>query len=117
MSNPAVKFGFKLNESMILSLIGKESWGKRYMKRVAAGAHLPKPWLFEPAKRTDDRADYCLIGSRWGNLTTWKRRLNEGPLTTSLSLVTLVEIFTNETHGPTQTVGDFINPAHGLGPG
>ena len=30
------------------------------MKRVAAGAHLPTPWLFEPAKRPDDRADYCL---------------------------------------------------------
>ena len=30
------------------------------MKRVAAGAHLQTPWLFEPAKRPDDRADYCL---------------------------------------------------------
>ena len=30
------------------------------MKRVAAGAHLPTPWYFEPAKRSDDRADYCL---------------------------------------------------------
>ena len=30
------------------------------MKRVAAGDHLPTPWLFEPAKRPDDRADYCL---------------------------------------------------------
>ena len=30
------------------------------MKRVAAGAHLPTPWLSEPAKRPDDRADYCL---------------------------------------------------------
>ena len=30
------------------------------MKRVAAGAHIPTPWLFEPAKRPDDRADYCL---------------------------------------------------------
>ena len=30
------------------------------MKRVAAGAHLPPFWLFEPAKRPDDRADYCL---------------------------------------------------------
>ena len=27
------------------------------MKRVAAGAHLPTPWLFEPAKRPDDRDD------------------------------------------------------------
>ena len=30
------------------------------MKRVAAGAHLPTPGRFEPAKRPDDRADYCL---------------------------------------------------------
>ena len=30
------------------------------MKRVAAGAHLPTPWHFEPAEREDDRADYCL---------------------------------------------------------
>ena len=28
------------------------------MKRVAAGAHLPTHWVFEPAKRTDDKADY-----------------------------------------------------------
>ena len=27
------------------------------MKRVAAGAHLPTPSLFEPAKLTDDRGD------------------------------------------------------------
>ena len=30
------------------------------MKRVAAGAHLPTLWLFVPAKRSDDRTDYCL---------------------------------------------------------
>ena len=30
------------------------------MKRVAAGADLPTPWLFAPAKRPDDRDDYCL---------------------------------------------------------
>ena len=32
------------------------------MKRVAAGDHLPKepcPWLFERAKRPDDRAYHC----------------------------------------------------------
>ena len=34
--------------------------GTYAMKRVAAGAHLPTPWLFDPAKRLDDRADYCL---------------------------------------------------------
>ena len=31
------------------------------MKRVAAGAHFPTPRLFEPAKRPDDRTDYCLV--------------------------------------------------------
>ena len=42
-------------------LIGswKKKVGANAMKRVAAGAHLPTPWLFEPAKRPD-RADYCL---------------------------------------------------------
>ena len=39
---------------------GKESWGYMLAKRVAAGAHLPTLWLFEPAKRPDDKADYCL---------------------------------------------------------
>ena len=40
---------------------GKEGkLGTNAMKRVAAGAHLPTPWLFEPAERPDDRADYCL---------------------------------------------------------
>ena len=32
----------------------------RHTLYVAAGAHLPTPWLFESAKRPDDRADYCL---------------------------------------------------------
>ena len=40
-----------------------ESWGAHAIKRVAAGAHLPTPWLFEPEKRPDNRADYCLDGS------------------------------------------------------
>ena len=39
---------------------GKGKLGANAMKRVAAGAHLPIAWLFEPAKRPDDRADYCL---------------------------------------------------------
>ena len=30
------------------------------MKRVAAGTHLPTPWLSESAKHADDKADYCL---------------------------------------------------------
>ena len=38
----------------------KGKLGTYAMKRVAAGAHLPTPWLFEPAKRPNDRADYCL---------------------------------------------------------
>ena len=36
------------------------SWWANAMKRVAAGAHLPTPWIFEPAKHPDDRADNCL---------------------------------------------------------
>ena len=36
----------------------KKMLGAYSMKRVAAGAHLPTPWLFEPEKRPDDRADY-----------------------------------------------------------
>ena len=38
---------------------GKEMLGTYAMNRVAASAHLPTSWLFEPAKRPDDRADYC----------------------------------------------------------
>ena len=38
----------------------KGKLGANVMKRVAAGAHLPTSWLFEPAKRPDDTADYCL---------------------------------------------------------
>ena len=30
------------------------------MKRLAVDAHLPIPWIFEPAKRPDDRTDCCL---------------------------------------------------------
>ena len=38
----------------------KRKLGAYAMKRVAPGAHLPTPWLFEPAKRPGDRADYWL---------------------------------------------------------
>ena len=52
----------------------KESWKKNgrkkkkkkgkleayAMKRVTAGAHLSTPWLFEPARRPDDRSDYYM---------------------------------------------------------
>ena len=39
---------------------GKEKLETYAMTRVVAGAHLPTPWLFESAKRPDDRANYCL---------------------------------------------------------
>ena len=44
------------------SHLGKEEGklGAQATKRVAAGAHLPTPWLFEPVKRPDDRAEFCL---------------------------------------------------------
>ena len=32
---------------------------KEQLGTLTAGAHLPTPWLFEPAKRLDDKADYC----------------------------------------------------------
>ena len=38
----------------------KEKLGAYAMKCVAAGTYLPTPWLFQPVKRPDDRADYCL---------------------------------------------------------
>ena len=41
-------------------LVEKANLGANAMNRVAAGAHLSTPWLFEPAKRSDNRADYCL---------------------------------------------------------
>ena len=37
-----------------------DNLGAYAMKSVAAGAHLPTPCLFEPAKRPDERAEYCL---------------------------------------------------------
>ena len=52
--------------------VEKGKLGANAMKRVAAGAHLPTPWLFEPAKRPDDRADYCLDCSF---LPQWKHRV------------------------------------------
>ena len=39
---------------------GKRKLGAYGRGRIAAGAHLPTPWLFEPAKHPDDRADYCV---------------------------------------------------------
>ena len=39
---------------------GKGKLDAHAIKGVAAGAHLPTHWLFEPAKRPDDRTDYCL---------------------------------------------------------
>ena len=38
----------------------KRKLGPYAMMRVTAGAHLPIPWLFEPAKRPNDTAEYCL---------------------------------------------------------
>ena len=48
--------------------MSKGKLGTYVMKRVPAGAHLPTPWLFEPAKRPDDRADCCLDCSLCGEL-------------------------------------------------
>ena len=50
------------------------------MKRVAAGVHFPTRWLFEPGKRPDDRADYCLNlkGASRGNMFLW---VSSSPIT------------------------------------
>ena len=50
----------------------KGKLGVYVMECVAAGAHLPTPWLFEAAKHRDDRADYCLDCSF---LPQWKHRV------------------------------------------
>ena len=55
------------------------------MKRVAIGAHLPTPWLFEPAKPQDDRADYCRLLSFFLNRhstdrLTWTKFVRENRL-------------------------------------
>ena len=53
--------GYKLYGSVWKTLSPPYSiaflWGAYAMKRAAAGAQLPTPWLPEPAKRPDDRAD------------------------------------------------------------
>ena len=38
----------------------KGKLGAYAVKRVAAGAHLPIPWLSEPAKCPDDKAEFRL---------------------------------------------------------
>ena len=62
------------NELFIVDRVTKmeKKLGAYAMKRVAAGAHLPTPWFFEPAKRPDDRADYCL---GYSFLPQWKHRV------------------------------------------
>ena len=49
-----------MSVSICLIERAKKKVGAYVMKRVAAGAHLPTPWLFVPAKRSDDIADYYL---------------------------------------------------------
>ena len=59
--------------------------GANAMKHVVAGAHLQTPWRFEPAKRPDDRADYCLDNNikfverfqkAWSIFETWRLRFH-----------------------------------------
>ena len=57
-------FGFRVQK--------KGKLGSYAIKRVAAGAHIPTPWLFEPAKRPDDAADYCLD---YSSLPRWKHQI------------------------------------------
>ena len=48
----------KIADTRVLTVLEgrkKVRLGEHATERVAAGAHLPTPWLFEPAKRPDDR--------------------------------------------------------------
>ena len=58
--NPTTPVETNINESWSSYSWRKVKLGAHAIKRVAAGAHLQTPWLFELAKRPDDRADYCL---------------------------------------------------------
>ena len=62
MHSKKSEYVFRLPTSSVYGTTGrreeKGKGGANAMKCVAAGAHLPTPWLFEPAKRPDDRADY-----------------------------------------------------------
>ena len=49
----------------------KRKVGALAMKRVAAGAHLPTPWLFEPAKRSDDKPTTALAAVSSPSASTW----------------------------------------------
>ena len=51
--------------------------GAYAMNRVAAGADLLTPWLCEPARRPDDRVEYCLECS---SLPKCKHRVLVSPL-------------------------------------
>ena len=60
------------------------------------------------------RYPLILTWSRWGTWQLGNHTLTAGPLTTGVCLITEVEIFSTESHGPTQTVGESINPAPAL---
>ena len=54
------------------------------MKRVAAGAHLPTPWLFEPAKHPNDTVNYCPDCSLLlFDICSWKRPPAIFPITST----------------------------------
>ena len=55
------------------TVTARDKLGAHAMKRVAAGAHLPTTWFFEPGKRPDNRADYCLDKIGKGFLCTLAR--------------------------------------------
>ena len=55
------------------SVLGRieEKLGAHAIKRVAARTHLSTLWLFEPAKRPDDRADYCVDCCFYWKKNSW----------------------------------------------
>ena len=67
-NNPAANFYYRVSPCTVSYSEDEKKLGAYALELVAAGAHLPNPWVFELAKRPDDRADYCLNCSELGHL-------------------------------------------------
>ena len=75
------------------------------MKHLAAGAHLPKPWLVDPTKWPDDRTDYCLYCSF---LPQWKHQVLVFTLEWS-GARPLFALWANSDEGSAQSTLPFSN--------
>ena len=71
------------------------------MKHVTTGAHLLTPWLFEPVKRPDDRADCLdymrlrekLLESLWSSPPAHENCLRPGILFSNFMKNTSIALF------------------------